>query len=271
MNELLLTLGLEGWKPLLGALVMPPVPFLLLTLAGARLMFRRRLLAWGLLLLGALGIWLSCTTAVGHLLSQALLQPPRVLNKGDLAELKRAPKTAVVVLGGGRWALAPEYGVSTLKARTVERLRYGIWLSRETDLPLAFSGGIGHGAPAGQSEAEIAARVTEREFGHKLRWQEGQSRDTRENALFTVSLLQSQGIEHIVLVSHGYHMKRALRNFERAVPAMTADRGKLRLTAAPVGVRAGGPLIAGDWIPTAEGFEHTRIVLHEWLGLLAGA
>ena len=268
MNDLLLTLGLEGLKPLLTTLVMPPLPFLLLTLAGARLMFRRRLLAWVMVLLGTLGIWLSSTTAVGHLLNQALLQPPRALNKGDIAELKRAPRTAVVVLGSGRWALAPEYGVSTLKARSVERLRYGIWLSRETDLPLAFSGGIGHGAPDGNTEAEIASRITEREFGHKLRWQEGRSRDTRENALFTVAQLQSQGIEHIVLVSHAYHMKRALRNFTQATPAAGAA---LRLTAAPVGVRAGGPLIASDWLPTAEGFEHTRTVLHEWLGLLAGA
>ena len=268
MNDLLLTLGLEGWKPLLRSLVMPPVPFLLLTLAGARLMFRRRLLAWLLVLLGTLGIWLSCTTAIAHLLNQALLQPPRALNKGDIDELKRAPRTAIVVLGSGRQALAPEYGVSTLKARSVERLRYGIWLSRATDLPLAYSGGIGHGAPDGNTEAEIAARITEREFGHKLRWQEGRSRDTRENALYTVALLQAQGIEHIVLVTHDYHLKRSLRNFTQAVPTGGAA---LRFTAAPLGVRAGGPLIAGDWLPTAEGFEHTRTVLHEWLGLLAGA
>jgi uncharacterized SAM-binding protein YcdF (DUF218 family) len=268
VNELLLTLGLEGLKPLVRSLVMPPVPFLLLTLAGARLMFRRRLLAWLLVLLGSLGVWLSCTTAAGHLLNQALLQPPRALNQGDVTELKRAPKTAVVVLGGGRRALAPEYGMSTLKAASVERLRYGIWLSRETDLPLAYSGGIGHGAPDGNTEAEIAARITEREFGRKLRWQEGRSRDTRENALFTVELLRAQGIEHIVLVTHAYHMKRSLRNFTRAVPAGASP---LKLTAAPVGVHAGGPLNAVDWLPTAEGFEHTRAVLHEWLGLLAGA
>lgn len=268
MNDLLLTLGLEGFKPLLRSLLMPPVPFLLLTLAGARLMFRRRLLAWLLVLLGTLGIWLSCTTAVGHLLNQGLLKPPRALNQGDLAELKRAPKTALVVLGSGRRALAPEYGVSTLNASSVERLRYGIWLSRATDLPLGYSGGIGHGAPDGHTEAEIAARITEREFGHRLRWQEGRSRDTRENALFTVAMLQAQGIEHIVLVTHGYHMKRSLRNFTRAVPAGGAA---LRVTAAPLGVRAGGPLVAGDWLPTARGFEDTRAVLHEWLGLLAGA
>ena len=268
MNELLLTLGLEGWKPLLTTLLMPPVPFLLLTLAGARLMFHRRLLAWIMLLLGTLGIWLSCTSAIGQLLNQGLLQPPRALNRGDIAELKRAPRTAVVVLGAGRWALAPEYGVSTLKAGSVERLRFGIWLSRETDLPLAYSGGIGHGAPDGNTEAEIAARITQREFGYKLRWQEGRSRDTRENALFTVAMLQAEGIEHIVLVTHDHHMKRGLRNFARAV---SADSAPMRLTAAALGVRAGGPMLASAWLPTVEGFEQTRAVLHEWVGLLAGA
>jgi hypothetical protein len=26
-----------------------------------------------------------------------------------------------------------------------------------------------------------------------------------------------------------------------------------------------------DWLPSASGFAQTRLVLHEWLGLLAGA
>jgi hypothetical protein len=102
MNELFLSLGIEGWKPLASTLLLPPVPMLLLVLVGARLMFRRRLLAWLLILLN---------------------------------ELKRAPKTAIVVLGGGRGAYAPKYGMSTLHPRTVDRLRHGLWLARETNLP----------------------------------------------------------------------------------------------------------------------------------------
>ena len=27
----------------------------------------------------------------------------------------------------------------------------------------------------------------------------------------------------------------------------------------------------GDWLPTAAGFDQTRLVLHEWVGRLAGA
>jgi uncharacterized SAM-binding protein YcdF (DUF218 family) len=266
MNEIFLTLGVEAWKPLVTALLLPPVPLLLLVLMGARLMFRRRLLAWLLILLGVTGLWLMCTGAAGKLLLNGLLRPPPVLISSEIAELRKSPRTAIVVLGGGRRELAPEYGVSTLNARSIERLRYGIWLARETGLPLGFSGGVGHGAKAGATEADIAARIAERDFGRPLRWLETSSRDTRENALRTVALLQPQGIEKIVVVTHAHHMSRALRNFERAV-----EGHKMTIVGASMGGPTPGPLEPSDWLPSVRGFESTWIALHEWLGMLAGA
>lgn len=266
MNEIFLQLGIESWKPLVTALVLPPVPFLVLIVAGARLMFRRRLLAWLLVLLGVLGIYFSSTPVASVTLNRWLNRPPPALTEGQIGDLKRAPQTAIVVLGGGRRELAPEYGVSTLKPRTAERLRYGLWLGRETGLPVAFSGGLGHGEEPGPGEAEIAARVAEREFARPLRWTENESRDTRENAIQTVALLRAQGIERIVLVTNDYHMRRALRNFERAAAA-----GKLQLVAAPMGLPTGGPWRAADWRPNAVSMELTWIALHEWLGYVAGA
>jgi uncharacterized SAM-binding protein YcdF (DUF218 family) len=266
MNDIFLTLGIESWKPFVAALLLPPVPLLILMLMGARLMFRRRILAWLLVLLAVAGLWFSCTTALSMTLQTWLLKPPPALTEAQINDLKKAPRTAIVVLGGGRKLRAPEYALSTLHERGIERLRFGVWLSRETGLPIAFSGGVGHGADGGTSEAEIAARIAEREFGRPLKWTETESRDTRENAMKTVPLLQAQGIEQLVLVTHGYHMPRALRNFERADLA-----GKLRLVPAPVGLPPGGRMRVGDWLPSAEGFEGTRLVLHEWVGRLAGA
>jgi uncharacterized SAM-binding protein YcdF (DUF218 family) len=266
LNEIFLTLGIESWKPLLSALAMPPVPFVLLILVGARLMFRRRLLAWVLLLLGVSGVWLGCTVAAGNGLTQWLLKPPPALMESQINELKRAPKTTIVVLGGGRRVLAPEYGMSALRPRTIERLRYGLWLARETSLPLGFSGGLGHGALPGPTEAEIAARTAEREFGRKLAWTESESRDTRENAIKTVALLQQAGIEQVVVVTEAYHMRRSIENFERA-----AAGSHLRIVAAPMGMPAPGRLRALDWLPSVAGFERTQLALHEWLGRLAGA
>ncbi len=138
MNEIFLTLGIESWKPYLSVLLLPPVPLLVLVLVGARLMFRRRLLAWLLVLLSVVGLWLSCTTAVGYLLQTWALKAPPALTQTQVNDLKKAPRTAILVLGGGRRLRAPEYGMSTLNELTAERLRYGIWLSRETGLPLAL-------------------------------------------------------------------------------------------------------------------------------------
>jgi uncharacterized SAM-binding protein YcdF (DUF218 family) len=266
MNELVLALGIASWKPVLTALVLPPVPLLLLVLLGARLMFRRPLLAWLLILLATLGLWFSGTQALGHALVQVWIKPPPALTTRDVAELRHSPKSAIIVLGGGRRLSAPEYGVSTLKARTAERLRYGVWLSRETGLPLGFSGGVGHGAAEGPSEAEIAARVAEREFNRSLRWQETESRDTRENALKTVALLQPQGITTIVVVTDALHMRRALAHFERAAQ----DQG-MRIVAAPMGGRGSGHLRAIDWLPSLEGYEEVWMACHEALGRILGS
>lgn len=268
MNDLFLYFGIESWKPAVAVLLLPPVPFIVLVLLGARVLARRWALGWLLVVLGVLGLWLGSTWAVGNALTNWLVTPPRALTEGDINEIRRAPKTAIVVLGGGRLVLSPEYGVSQLNPRSIERLRYGVWLSRETQLPLVYSGGVGHGAPAGPTEAEIAARVAEREFRQPLRWTEAESRDTRENAIRSVALLQAQGIEQVVLVTHGYHMRRATRNFTRAIAAAGV---RMDLVAAPMGLPASGRLDAIDWMPTAEGFQQVRLALHEWIGLLAGA
>ena len=266
MNELFFALGIESWKPALSSLLLPPLPLFVIVIIGSRMRFKRPLMGWVVVLLGLAGLWLSTTPALGGWLTRVLLHPPLALNTEAIAELRRSPKTAIVVLGAGRRLLAPEYGTATLKDMSVERLRYGIWLSRETGLPLAFSGGVGHGAIAGPSEAESAARIAEREFGRPLRWQEGASRDTHENAVKSVALLKPQGIETIVLVTHGYHMRRALGQFEAA-----AEGNGIRIVPAAMGLSPRGSLRALDWLPSPDGYETVCLALHEWLGRIAGA
>jgi uncharacterized SAM-binding protein YcdF (DUF218 family) len=266
MNDIVLALGLETWKPILTTLVLPPVPFLVVLLLAGRQIRKRPPLGWLMLVLSVICIWLSCTEAMAHFLIRNVMRPPLALSSSEIIELKRSPKTAIVVLGGGRRLVAPEYGVSSLKPRTLERLRFGIWLSRETGLPLAFSGGVGYGAEPGASEAEVAGRIAEKEFGRPLRWQEGLSRDTRENAIKTIAMLEPQGIEKIVLVTHGYHIRRAVGNFERA-----AEGTRITIVAAPINVARYTPLRALDWMPSVDGFEDTWIALRELLGRLIGA
>jgi uncharacterized SAM-binding protein YcdF (DUF218 family) len=244
------------------------VPFVLMLLIGGRLLPRRPRVGWALLLAGTLGTWLMCTVAAGSALTHLLLMPPRPLGSSEIDDLKNAPKTAIVVLGGGANERAAEYGMPTLTPFGIERLRYGVWLARRTTLPLAFSGGVGRGADHSASEAEIAVRVAQLEFGHPVRYTEMRSRDTNEQALMTLPLLKGQGIEHIVLVTHGFHMPRALAAFERAAVRTSTP---MRLTAAPLGVPDTRDMRARDWLPSRQGFVMVNLALHEWLGRVGGA
>lgn len=276
MNELFISLGLLAWKPLLSALLLPPTPLLVLVLVGVLLVvkrpvrpsLRRLLLGWGSLLAGLIGLWLTSTTAVGGALVEALTRPPPPLNAAQRDHLRGATRTAILVLGAGRTLHAPEYGAADLRPLTEQRLRYGLWLARQTGLPVAYSGGLGHGTASGPTEAEVAGRVAERDFGLRLRWLEDRSRDTNENAQYSVRLLRAQGIETIVLVTHGFHQQRALAAFVRAIQR---EQAVMVVMPAPLGQRPPGALVLADWLPTADGFALTRIALHEWLGRLAGA
>lgn len=268
MHDWFALLGIGAWKGPLGALLISPLPLLLLALCGAWLAPRHR--AWGMasLLIGVIGLWATGTPAVGALLVEKLTRPPPALDATQRAALVDAPHTAIVVLGSGIRLQVPEYGDAELKPLTLERLRYGLWLARQTHLPVAYSGGPGYGAPAGPTEADVARRVAEQDFRQPLRWAEDRSRDTNENAIYTVALLRGDGIQHIVLVTHGYHQRRALAAFERALARAGVT---MSLLPAPVGVSAGGPTVLGDWLPRSEGYRQTEHALHEWIGRIVGA
>lgn len=266
LNELLANWNLSGLKPVITALVLPPVPLLVLMLAGGAALRRRPALGWAALMIGAAGIWLSCTTAVGAALERRLVQPP--LDRQRIQQLARdgPAGTAIVVLGGGREGHAPEYGTASLSRKSIERLRYGLWLSRETGIPAAFSGGTGHAQLGGAAEAEIAARIAARDFGRPLKWTETESRDTHENALRTVALLRAAGVQRIVLVTHGWHMRRSLQEFERAIER---QRAPMTVVPAPMGLAVDDSRSLLRWLPSGDGFGLTRDSLREWLGLLA--
>jgi len=268
MNDWLVQWGLEAWKPALRVLVMPPVPMLLLALLALGLARRRPRLGRSLGLLAVLATWLVCTPWAGQGLQALLTQPPPALAPERIAALRGAPNTAILVLGAGRRALLGEYGGPDLTPLTLERLRYGWWLARQTGLPLGYSGGIGHGARDGPTEADVARLVTARDRGVPLRWAEGRSRDTNENARYSVALLQADGITQLVLVTHGFHQRRALAAFQRAV----ARSGRpLQLVSAPMGLRPAPTGQLSDFLPGADGLGASAIAVHEWLGRLAGA
>lgn len=260
-----LALDYSVFKALVLALALPPAPMLLLAVWGGwRLKRQRRGGGW---LLGvALALtWLSTTEAAAELLSRAL-DPPQVLSAARVMGLRGQTDGAVLVLGGGVRHYAPEFGGGAPKGITAERLAYGVWIARRSGWPLGFSGGIGWMATEQrQSEASIVARVAAQDYGLPLRWAEGQSRDTRENAANTLPLLAKAGVKQVVLVTHEAHMRRAVRAFE----AEAAPLG-IRILPAPAGLPVDGLGSVSDWLPSVDGFQRMRYLVYEILAWWAG-
>lgn len=234
-------------KKILTALFLPPAGLLLLAFFGLWLMARNRhrphvggilLLSISLTALLALSL-----PAVGKRLLASLETSPPV-SADQLAKAQ-----AIVVLGGGLYHQGPEYGGDTVNSYTLERLRYAAKLARKTHLPVLVSGG----AP----EAQAIREVLSKEFGVTPKWTESAARDTAENARFSALALKAAGISRIVLVSHGWHLPRAVPLF--------AQQG-LTVIAAPTvfSTPAADPLL--DWLPND--FHYSRIALREHLGRL---
>lgn len=257
------------WRPILTALILPPVPLILLMLIGSRLRAMRNVYGLLFVWLAAVLLWLSACQGVGRWLQTYALGVPPPIRTGVLedvradAKAKPSPTVAIVVLGGGRVPKAREIGVADLQDASLERLRYGIQLSRETGAPVAYTGGVGWSQvnDGGMAEADAAARIAEKEFLRPLRWVESHARDTRENAILTVNMLKSAGIQRIVLVTHAWHMRRAQRAFEQAAGA------QMQINAAPMGYFEPTERTVLDWMPSLEGFAQVRLTLRELIAL----
>jgi uncharacterized SAM-binding protein YcdF (DUF218 family) len=253
--------SLLTFKPVLTSLLLPASSGLLAL--GALLIWawrsgtRATRLPIALAGFSTLSLWLLSCQAVAIWLSLHLLPQVSPIIPEDL---KRHEVQAIVVLGGGVENAAAEYNGPVLSPDAVSRLLYGVHLSRSTQIPLAYTGGVGWAGPSHQaSEAEVAALALGHIGGPALRWQETQSRDTRENALLTAAMLKNDGVTHIALVTHAWHMPRSVRQFEAA---------GLRVMPAPMGyIRSDlSPLL--QWLPSGKGLRDTGRVIHEWLGLL---
>lgn len=211
-----------------------------------------------LLILPVALLWVVCCHGFAVWLARTALPQFEPTSAIKLAE---ARVQAIVILGGGLLAQAPEYGTTQPNSQTAARLRYGVFLSRQSQLPIAFSGGVGWGAPSAQtsSEADVAQRVARDEYGVGLRWLEGQSRDTAENAARLRPLLQADNIRRIALVTHASHMPRAAAAFEQA---------GFDVVPAPMGfvLPLSRPII--EWLPSAEGLQASHRVIREWLALV---
>lgn len=245
----------------LKALIFPPGLFFSALLLGLLLLPRRprlaRLLLWTGLLCGYL---LSTPYIAGALRMQ--LQAYGALTPAELGRVVAESRPqAIVVLSADRYKEAPEYGGDTVGDATLERIRYGAFLQRQTGLPLLVSGG--HVLDStGESLAAVMEESLKRDFGIAEVWVEDRSRTTAENAIYSQQLLQARGIERVLLVTHAYHMPRAVAIFEKSGLTVVAAPTRLILE------REGDAPAYFDWLPNAGALQGSYIALHELTGRL---
>ncbi len=175
----------------------------------------------------------------------------------DPARLKQHPAEAIVVLGGGAYRSAPEYGdFDEVSRLTLERLRYAARLHRATGLKLAVSGG----KPGGLATPEGVSmrRTLSADFHVAVTWSELASRNTAENARLSRAAFP---FDSIVLVTHAMHMPRALRAFEEAGFAVQA---------APMGfyTRADMTYSYTDFLPDIKAFYAAHYAIYEFVGAI---
>jgi uncharacterized SAM-binding protein YcdF (DUF218 family) len=176
----------------------------------------------------------------------------------SLTDAKRPPAEAIVILGGGRYASAPEYDGDTVNEYSLERLRYGARLHRATGAPILVSGGSVFEEE--RAEAELMAAVLEQEFSIKPKWLETRSRNTYENATESQKILSEAGVRRVYLVTHAWHMPRAEWSFVHAgLNAVPAPMGFTTLTA--------GDRRTLGYFPSARGLYQSSLALRERLGL----
>jgi uncharacterized SAM-binding protein YcdF (DUF218 family) len=232
--------------------LIPPNLFVLTAAVGVLLAWRSSRLGPWLATVAVLALYLVSTPLVAFGLMRAI--------DGLAADMPRAaataPPGAIVVLGadivpGGGGGEPDRVGPVTL-----ERLAEAARLQRHLGLPILVSGGRIEDAHG--TLADAMSRALGRDFRASVRWREERSRNTWENAAFSAEILRRAGVPTVLVVTHPWHMARALWSFAAAgypaLPAPTPGRPSL-------------PLSPAILLPQVPSLLDSYYALHEMLGL----
>jgi uncharacterized SAM-binding protein YcdF (DUF218 family) len=165
------------------------------------------------------------------------------------------PPGAIVILSADVARMAGETPETEVGYLTLERLRAGAALYRRIGLPVLVTGG----APrdGGLPIAVLMAHSLAQDFNVPVRWTETNSKDTWENAQDSAAILAAAGIRSVYLVTHAWHMRRAMIAFAHfGIP----------VTAAPVRLDAPHSATPGKFLPGIKAWMASYFALHEWIG-----
>jgi len=227
------------------ALALPPASLALAALLALLLLRGRAGRALALLALVAL-VLLSLPVVSMALLA-SLDVPP--------AASAEPPPQAIVVLGADVVRLPSPPGAA-LGALSLERVRAGAALHRQTSLPVLVSGGVVDDLPL--TVGALMADSMAEDFNVPVRWTEAASPTTWENAEYSASVLKAASVSRVFLVTHAWHMRRSLLAFGRA---------GIDAVPAPVRPDPWPKLRPGEFLPRTSAWLNSFFAMHEWIGL----
>jgi uncharacterized SAM-binding protein YcdF (DUF218 family) len=242
-----------AWAKILSRLMYPSTLVLLLLFLAFILLLIRRYRSAGLSLLIALAlVFLGSSPLVSDVYYRHERQyPPIPIAQSPTAD-------AIVLLAGDISIPIPPRVESQIRGnRSVHTLR----LYRAGKAPLIIiSGGNVFPQEGFRPEAAYTADLLQ-EWGipQSAIIFEGNSRNTRENAMETSRLLKNRQLNRVLLVTSAFHMPRALATFRGldidAIPSPSSISAELAQ-----------PTLL-NWIPSLDGLGTMQSVVHEKVGI----
>jgi len=236
-------------KGIVEILALPPTGFVVLVVIGLLLRGGWRGFGYRLSWVALIGLILLGMPAVSYSMLLALETGLPLQPQAD------HPPQAIVVLGAEVIRAHEEKLGIRPGLLTLDRLRTAAALHRRTGLPILVTGGTT------LAETTAVALVMQQsltdDFQTPPRWVEAKSTDTWENARFSAAILRGEGITSVYVVTHAWHMRRALLAFQGS---------GLTVTAAPTSLDDPlGPEL-DDFLPRAAGWQSGYFAVHEWIG-----
>ncbi|MEM1138376.1 MAG: YdcF family protein [Pseudomonadota bacterium] len=244
------------FKAFLKYALLPPGVFVLLILAGLIFLVLRKPLIGRGLVAGGTALFIAFSVPV---VSDSLM----TLAQGTAKPIGQVTdEQAIVILSAGIQKAAPEYGDGPIVDRvTLERLRYGASLHRKSLLPVLVTGGLppelSRTRFSDLSVADLMAETLNEEFHVPAAWVEPRAKNTWDNGRYAADILQPAGIRRVILVTHAWHMDRAVKSFETV---------GFQVTPAPTGFHRPNFGRAENYIPSGKALHNAYFAFHELVG-----
>ncbi len=157
------------------------------------------------------GLALVCWAGATRVVSKAVLRP---LENAYAVPEKPEGDVIVLLCGGAGDVPIDISAAAALYPATMQRTYAVYRLQKQTGLPVIVSGG----APYSDTPESVAAARYLVELGvpKDSIITEESSRDTLENAAFTLKICREKGYKRIILATSSYHMPRSVYLFKKA-------------------------------------------------------